>query len=504
MFSTRFSDIESLSGPDIRTFMEFGLQRITRLIRDVHPKLPWKAFHIAGTNGKGTTSAFLSGLLHHAGTTVGRFNSPYLIHRHDCITINEKTIDRDLFDSIERDVKKRNDDAGINATSFELLTATAFEAFVRTNMAFGVVECGLGGLRDATNVLNADEVICSIITSIGKDHAEFLGDDVTSIAQQKAGIMKEDVPVVVRAKGPILQVLEEAAAEAGSPIYLDKDARTRRAFLRLVQSHDANLHNDPDPAQRFEVGYGSITRDLTGRFTPDFTTSHLKNLSLAYLAIMAARARHSRLVADISLADAMEVAMKVRSSWLGRMQWISLSEFAGRDSAVLLDGAHNPPATKQLRSYVNEKATVDGAVRPITWVIAMSGSKDIPSTLGPLIGPKDRVIFTQFGPVDGMPWASSASFQLLSNVAKELTRETIKYVPTPGEAIRTAVRITPEEQLIVVAGSLYLVGDVLRIPAIGNSASPLSEHTSQTSFNIRRVVTSDISKIIERVGKSPK
>ena len=485
--------------------MEFGLQRITRLIRDVHPKLPWKAFHIAGTNGKGTTSAFLSGLLHHSGTTVGRFNSPHLTHRHDCITINEKTIDKDLFDAIEHDIKERNDEAGINATSFELLTATAFEAFVRTKVAFGVVECGLGGLRDATNVLSADEVVCSIITSIGKDHSEFLGDDVTSIAQQKAGIMKKDVPVVVSARGSILRVLEEAAKNTGSPIYLDQHARTRRAFLKLVQSHDGPFINDPDQAQRFSIGHGSSKLDITNRSTLDFTSIHLKNLSLAYLAIMAARGRHAGLVADISLADAMEVAVKVRSAWRGRLQWISLSYFIGRESAALLDGAHNPPATKNLRAYVTEKVTVDGTVRPVTWVIAMSGSKDIPSTLGPLIGPKDRVVFTQFGPVDGMPWASPASFQLLSNVAKELTSELISYAPTPGEAIRAAARRTPEEELIVVAGSLYLVGDVLRIPAIGDTSSILDEAITQTTPKIRQVFTADMpnaAKWIRKVDKS--
>ncbi len=474
--------------------MDFGLSRITRLIRGIHPKLPWKAFHIAGTNGKGTTSAFLSGLLHHAGTSVGRFNSPHLIHRHDCITINEKTIDEELFETIEREIKARNEDAGINATSFEILTATAFEAFVRTKVAVGVIECGLGGLGDATNVLNAEEVICSIITSIGKDHSDILGNDVTSIARQKAGIMKKDVPVVLRAKGLIMQVLEEAAREAGSPLFIDENGRIRSNFIRMVQSHNAKGNSHQRPTQGSTWGFGESEPDATIRPGLDFTPSHLKNLSSAYLAIMAARKNHSDVIPDITLADAMNVATKVRSTWRGRLQWISLSEFVGREAAVLLDGAHNPPATKQLRSYVNEKATVEDTVRSVTWVVAMSGSKDIPSTLSPLIGPKDRVVFTQFGPVDGMPWASPASFELLSKVAKELTSETISYAATPGEALRTAARMTQEEELIVVAGSLYLVGDVLRIPAIGDVCSPLDENAAETIPAVRQVVTFDMPK----------
>ena len=174
-------------------------------------------------------------------------------------------------------------------------------------------------------------------------------------------------------------------------------------------------------------------------------------------------------------------------------------EFAGRESAVLLDGAHNPPATKQLRLYVSEKATVEGTIRPVTWVIAMSGSKDIPSTLGPLIGPRDRVVFTQFGPVDGMPWASPASFDLLNKVAKELTCKTISYAPTPGEALRKAARMTREEELIIVAGSLYLVGDVLRIPAIGDTSLPFDENTADNVPSVRRVVTYDMPESSERV-----
>jgi len=476
--------------------MDFGLQRITRLIRDVHPKLPWEAFHIAGTNGKGTTSAFLSGLLHHAGTSVGRFNSPHLVHRHDCITINEKTIDKNLFDTIEREVKQRNEDAGINATSFEILTATAFEAFVRAKVAVGVVECGLGGLRDATNVLNADEVICSVITTIGKDHSEFLGDDVTSIAQQKAGIMKKNVPVVVGPKGPILRVLEKAAKEYLSPMYLDEDDKIGSELLKMVQRHNARVN---DRAQRYKTGYGTDNPDAMSRSLLDFTPQHLENLSLAYRATLAARKQHPAIVPHISLTKAMKVAAKVRSSWRGRLQWISLHEFAGRESLILLDGAHNPPATEQLRPYVSEKATVDGTVRPVTWVIAMSGSKDIPSTLSPLIGPKDRIIFTQFGPVDGMPWASPASFELLDEVAKELTSETIKYAPTPGEALRTAARMTPEEELIVVAGSLYLVGDVLRLPSIGDASSTFDEDTTEISPEVRRVFTYHMPVIRRRV-----
>ena len=447
--------------------MDFGLSRITRLIRDVHPKLPWKAIHIAGTNGKGTTAAFVSGLLHHSQISVGRFNSPHLLYRHDCITINEDTIDKKIFDDIEQEVKRRDHDAGLQATSFELLTATAFEVFARAKVDVGVIECGLGGAKDATNVLNSDEVLCSIITSIANDHNDVLGPDLRSIAREKAGIFKKDVPAIALTSKRIDKFLQEKAEEAGSPFYSDQVSKALSSFFKIQRSHVEPLNTRKSLEQSFGL---SSSAPQAGNGV-GFAVFQLKALSMAYVAIMAARKSDPDRIPEraiVPMGEALNIGREIRRKWRGRMEWISIAEFADRKAEILIDGAHNRAATTQLRKSVNDRVTIDGEIKPVTWVIAMSGSKDIPSTLSSLVQPNDNFVFTQFGPVDGMPWAMPASFERLNEGVKDLTNGRIVWSPTPGEALRAAVKMTAEEDLIVGTGSLYLIADILRIPSIAD------------------------------------
>lgn len=173
--------------------IELGISRIARLLQQT--PLSWKAIHVAGTNGKGSISAYLSRLLAAGGIRCGRFTSPHLVDRWDCITIDEKVVQESLFRQIEASVKLRDQDLGIGASEFELLTATAFEIFNHERVEVGVVEVGMGGRRDATNVL--DNVLVSVISKIGLDHQALLGDSIEQIAREKAGILKPDVPCVI-------------------------------------------------------------------------------------------------------------------------------------------------------------------------------------------------------------------------------------------------------------------------------------------------------------------
>ncbi|KAL2430428.1 hypothetical protein ABEF95_007267 [Exophiala dermatitidis] len=191
-----------------------GLQRISRLLAPLFAKyptgLPWKAIHIAGTNGKGSVAALISTFLSASGYRVGRFTSPHLIDRWDCITLDQKVVDRDVFLAAEERVQKRglsqsqSQAGGSDATTtdvkpseFELLTATAFELFTSQGMDVAVVECGLGGRLDATNVLRPQDVLVSVLTKVGLDHTDFLGETIERITEEKAGIFKPGVPVVL-------------------------------------------------------------------------------------------------------------------------------------------------------------------------------------------------------------------------------------------------------------------------------------------------------------------
>ena len=148
--------------------IELGLQRIARLVK--HTPQTWKAIHVAGTNGKGTICAYLSAMLFASGVRCGRFTWPHLIDRWDCITINEKTVNESVFLEAEKLVMKRNTDENIGASEFEILTATAFEIFHREKIEMGVIEVGLGGRLDATNVMPSSQKAVTVISKMGLDH----------------------------------------------------------------------------------------------------------------------------------------------------------------------------------------------------------------------------------------------------------------------------------------------------------------------------------------------
>lgn len=190
-----------------------GLSRITLLLKGI--PLPWKAVHIAGTNGKGSICAYISALLHATHIRSGRFTSPHLIDRWDCITVNEVPIAESRFRSVEERVKERNAVGKIDASEFEILTATAFEIFALEKVQVAVVECGLGGRLDATNVIEGPLV--TVISKIGLDHQGLLGDTIRQIAGEKAGIIKTGAACVVdgSSDAEALAEIERVAGEKG-------------------------------------------------------------------------------------------------------------------------------------------------------------------------------------------------------------------------------------------------------------------------------------------------
>ena len=418
-------------------FMDLGLSRITRLVRNHHPKLPWKAVHIAGTNGKGTVAACSAALFHRKGFNVGRFTSPHLIHRHDCITLNEKTVDKGLFTETEELVKQRDRDAEIGATSFELLTATAYEIFAKEKVDIAVVECGLGGRLDATNILESDEVLCSVITSISLDHQAQLGETVEEIALEKAGIVKSGVPLVFISgfEGP-KRTIKQRASEFGSEIPSSQYTGTHPLIKHLhgLQANDRKpLQQGPMTALLIYEASVQRFRDLQpNSFAPE----------------------------TVSTADMTYVWRALRDGWKGRMQDVSIENLTGRRTSVLVDGAHNRAAMKRLVSYVVARASAT----PVTWVVAASDSKALKMLFpSDQVRSQDSYVVTDFGPVDGMPWARPQPPSVLRDHLVNCTKAAeVHIAASPLDALQMASNITAEKDLLVVAGSLYLVGDVLR------------------------------------------
>ncbi|KAF3491991.1 dihydrofolate synthetase Fol3 [Arthroderma uncinatum] len=409
--------------------IDLGLARIARLVPPA--SLAWKAVHVAGTNGKGSIAGYLSTLLTAGGLRCGSFTSPHLIDRWDCITINERAVHESLFRHVEEQVKRLDASLGVGATEFELLTATAFEIFRQEKVDVGVVEVGMGGRLDSTNILTSANVLVSVIANIGLDHQAILGSTLAEIAAEKAGIMKAGVPCVVDGTNQeeVKTVMREHAKEAG----------TAATFV------------EPD-------GIAAAYPQLQQRFNDLAAQPHQRsNISCAIAALEYAL---PRLRANLKPSDLLPfLPLSPRA---GRLQHVDLSPLIPRSERVLLDGAHNPQSARVLSSYVDQ--TLRRPETNITWIIAASQGKDLQELFGSMLRPGDNVAAVQFGPVDGMPWVRSVPDTELLATARSVTDigSTTQFGHDIVQALQWAHQ-TAADKPIVIAGSLYLVSDVLRL-----------------------------------------
>lgn len=413
--------------------IELGLARIARLVQQ--SSFPWRAIHIAGTNGKGSIAGYLSTLLTAGGVRCGAFTSPHLIDRWDCITINDRVIHEALFQRIEAEVKQRDQQLGIGATEFELLTATAFEIFRHEQVEIGVVEVGMGGKLDATNVL--ENVLVSIIAKIGHDHQVMLGDTIEKIAAEKAGILKAGVPCFVDASNVarVKKVIELQANKVATSATFVEPADVVQLF--------------PEIQQRFE--------EL------ELEPHQRSNLSCAMMAL---REALLQIRPEISLSSLLPFISAIPRA--GRLQRINLEPLIKRDALILLDGAHNPESAAVLSSYVDRKLRSNGGV---TWVVAASQGKDIKELFSPMIKPGDNIAVVEFGAVEGMPWVRSVnSLDLLTALRRPGVGAMQGFGNNLLQALEWASSVSPTSPL-VIAGSLYLVSDILRLQRRSSAAS---------------------------------
>lgn len=470
--------------------IELGLQRISRLLAKT--PLPWRAIHVAGTNGKGSICAYTSAMLDVYNKSQyrqsrsdpalkhARFTSPHLIDRWDCITIDQQTVSLPLFSALEKKVLKRNEIEQIKASEFELLTATAFEIFTQEKVDVGVVEVGMGGRLDATNIIgqpadpaalhDADDAgfrpppLVTAISKIGMDHQAFLGNTLGEIAREKAGIIKPKVPVVWDASNGT-EVVEMLEAQASGNLIVRLDDPTMPS--EMLDSNVASVFF-PD----------ELTRHVDDNFSVDAAPEHVRNnLSVAFRSTWAALQVLDRLptIYD-TLVDSEKMEIGILASEMvlsaaslatirGRLQYLEIDMLTSRKESILLDGAHNAQSAEVLAVEVNDLRRQSG--QSVTWVIAASDTKDVKEILHLLLQPGDSVFAVEFGPVDGMPWVKPMAAEKLVQAVREIEPESGSIeVQACGSKVKSALRSASKEAAggpLVVAGSLYLVGDLLRL-----------------------------------------
>lgn len=311
----------------------FGLERMVELLAlRGNPHLKLKVIHIGGTNGKGSTIAFLKNLLEKLGLRVGVFSSPYLIHYTDQISINGESISEARLEALMADYQSLLEGEAVanlqGTTEFEIITALAYDYFASEQVDVAIMEVGMGGLLDSTNVC---QPILTGITTIGLDHVALLGDTLEAIAEQKAGIIKQGIPLVTGRIAPEALAVIDRIAEG-------KDAP------RLAYGTDYQVRHQESVVTGEVFDYTSAVRQ--GRFQTSLLGLYqIENAGMAIALLDTFCQEDGReLASNDFLGQALE-----ETSWPGRLEIVS------RDPLMILDGAHNPHAIKALLVTLQER-----------------------------------------------------------------------------------------------------------------------------------------------------
>ena len=311
----------------------FGLERMVELLAlRGNPHLKLKVIHIGGTNGKGSTIAFLKNMLEKLGLRVGVFSSPYLIHYTDQISINGESIPVTRLEALMADYQSLLEgEAAANlqgTTEFEIITAIAYDYFVSEQVDVAIMEVGMGGLLDSTNVC---QPILTGITTIGLDHVALLGDTLEAIAEQKAGIIKQGIPLVTGCIAPEALSMIDRIAEG-------KDAP------RLAYGANYHVSHQESVVTGEVFDYTSVVRQ--GRFQTGLLGLHqIENAGMAIALFDAVCQEDGR---ELASNDLIVQALE-ETRWPGRLEIVS------RDPLMILDGAHNPHAITALLATLQER-----------------------------------------------------------------------------------------------------------------------------------------------------
>ncbi|MEQ9370201.1 MAG: folylpolyglutamate synthase/dihydrofolate synthase family protein [Coleofasciculus chthonoplastes F3-SA18-01] len=437
-------DINSLLQPYQRFGVHLGLERIQRLLEALgNPHQCVPMIHVAGTNGKGSVCAYLSSVLSEAGYRVGRYTSPHLIDWTERICINQHPISTtELVNVLEQVQAAISPDTEESPTQFEVITAAAWLYFAQEQVDVAVIEVGLGGRLDATNV--CDQPLATIITSISREHWQVLGSTLSQIATEKAGILKPNCPAIIAHLPPEANVVVQSRIEAlNCPVTWVESAKefnrqnvVRAGFeQRLSSIATPKSLNPPLQTQNYDsplwASYEGIIYPL-----PLLGEIQLTNSAVA-IATLQSLVNQGWHIPDSAIVSGM-----AKTQWLGRLQWTQWKNYR-----LLVDGAHNPAAAIALREYV------DRLNRPVTWVMGILSTKEHESILRALLRSCDRVYLVP------VPDHSSAEPEELSAIARSVCPTLTDCHTYPNlEAGLQAATATADDSTIVLCGSLYLVG----------------------------------------------
>lgn len=407
--------------------MKLELDSVRRFLAGLgSPQDRVSVIHVAGSNGKGSVSAFLASILGANGYRVGLYTSPHLVHVEERIALDGQPIAPEAFAAAATRVRNRVQamievgELQREPTYFEFLTGMAFHVFAAEGCEIAVVEAGMGGRLDATNTVA--KPVVSLITRIDLEHTGHLGATLEAIAREKAGIARPGVPVLTMEAAPrVLEALRAAVQEAGSSLV---DVRSELR-IEIAGNGDVTLR----------LGRNAFTElavPLPGQH-------QLENLALALRAVLLLGKRGFHFEPD-------RVRMGVAETrWPGRL------EVVRTNPTLLLDGAHNPAGAAALAAYLE----AEGHRGDLFVVFGAMQDKDIPGTMRPIL-PRARKVFLTRAPLD-----RAASLRDLEEAARDLHGD-LTGIEDPGEAVDRALEHAGPGDTVLVTGSLILQGAVKR------------------------------------------
>ncbi len=407
-----------------------GLQRITRLTELLDlPQNKYHVVHVTGTNGKGSVSAMLASILQASSIRTGLFTSPHLVSYTERIQIDGQPIGEqdfaDCLSTIQPYVEQMKSEGMESPTQFEVLTAMAFFYFALHQVEYAVIEVGIGGLLDSTNVVQPS---VSVITNVDMEHAQWCGGTFEGIARHKAGIIKEGVPVVTSARGLALDVIRSRAEELSSDIF--------------VEGEDFRVERIADEGDCQKIAFSSELLGISGE------TYEIRLLGIYQMENSAVARMTAALLRNLEERITPETIRQGLKSarWPARFEQMKLG-----NQRIILDGAHNPAGMTALRQSLDHYFPRG----PRIFLLGILKDKDMDAMLDRLLRPDDIVIVTR-------PESSRAAAP--EQLAEKVRCRTphVESFEAFEKAADRAMELANSEFPLIIAGSLYLVGNVRR------------------------------------------
>jgi len=395
-----------------------GLERTHELLKALgNPEKTLKFAHIAGTNGKGSTAACMAAVLQKAGYKTGLYTSPYIIRFNERMQVDGEQITDEELENLVEEIRPFADAMKESPTEFEIITALAMKHFQNKRCDIVVLEVGMGGALDSTNVIDTPEV--AVIASIGFDHVKELGPTISDIAAAKAGIIKNNSDVVVYGGLPeVEEVFEQVSAK--------HNAKLRKVDFSRIKKQEFTLDGiklDIEP-------YYGILLKLNGAYQP-------KNATLAVSALEILREKGYK-ISDADIIDG-----------LSNVKWPGRFEILGRDPVFILDGSHNPQGVEATAESL--KLHFDG--QKITFVVGVMADKDVDSMI--------KFIAPQAGTFIAVRPNYPRAMKV-DALAEKLSHYGVPVIAAPSvrEGVTEAMSIAGKDGVVCAIGSLYFSADI--------------------------------------------